>query len=181
MSTEPSAIPHGIRLRRNRRNSSGPIDYLSTDLEAGVAPESREARATSARCPSLCRLAFFDALALVCTIIGNPWVLLHLCARLQRFHVRLAERERTGVLTRRPLGAEQVQLLRRTLRARGVTWQHARPASERLGSKSLRVHSGDAFRPRFLAEQADRCASPPAGVRLSLAPPSPPGFLGTVV
>src|SRR3990172_11866803 len=55
------------------------------------------------------------------------------------------------------------------------------PCKREAGFESPRVHSGDAFRPRFLAEQAEGCASPPAGVRLSLAPTSPPGFLGTAV
>ena len=92
-----------------------------------------------------------------------------------RFNVRLAERERTGVLTRRPLAAEQVRLLRRTpIRARGVTWKHARLASERPGSESPRVHSGDAFRPRFLAEQAEGCTSPPAGGPVCLVSPQEP-------
>jgi hypothetical protein len=48
------------------------MDSLSADLEATAAAESRDTRATSARCPSRCCLAFFNASALICTITGNP-------------------------------------------------------------------------------------------------------------
>ena len=126
MRTEPSSIPHGFRFRRNSRSSLGPIDAASAALDAVVVADgSCEARALS----SGCGLAFFDDLALVFTsrYPSDAFSLFRAC-------VRLAERERTGVLTRRPLGAEHVRLLRRTSRACGVTWKHPCLANRRRGS-----------------------------------------------